>query len=86
MAALLHFYFAPANRQIGEAPPPRQTAGLPLAKREALSAPPDVGLGTYITAAVLSPVAWRVLGHRARHLGLLGTHRHGHRQCHRPKS
>ena len=25
--------------------PPRQTAGLPLAKREALSAPPKVGLG-----------------------------------------
>ena len=35
--------FCPANRQIGKRRPPRQTVGFPSAKREALSAPPEVG-------------------------------------------
>ena len=37
-------------------------------------------------ASTLSPVAWRVLVRRARHLDPLMRHRHGHRQCHRTKS
>ena len=35
----------PANRQIGKRRPPRQTVGLRWAKRKALFAPPEIGLG-----------------------------------------
>ena len=35
----------PANREIGKGRPPRQIEGLPRAKREALFAPTEIGLG-----------------------------------------